>query len=54
MKIRWVILLFPVVSVIALSLLVKEHAAKAAAPQRAGTALSASAGNTLQRLADDS
>ncbi|MGC2819371.1 MAG: M1 family metallopeptidase [Candidatus Sulfotelmatobacter sp.] len=47
MKIRWVILLFPVVSVIALSLLVKEHAAKAAAPQRAGTALSASAGNTL-------
>ncbi|MFY9789638.1 MAG: M1 family metallopeptidase [Candidatus Sulfotelmatobacter sp.] len=46
MKIRWVILLFPVVSVIALSLLVKEHAAKAAAPQRAGTALSASAGNT--------
>ena len=43
MKIRWVILLFPVVSVIALSLLVKEHAAKAAAPQRAGTALSASA-----------
>ena len=45
MKIRWVIVLFPVVSVIVLSLLVKEHAAKAAAPQKTGTAISASVGN---------
>ena len=45
MKIRWVILLFPVVSVIALSLLVKEHAARAAAPQKAGAAVSTLAGN---------
>ncbi len=30
MKIRWLILFFPVVSVIVLSLLVKQHAAKAA------------------------
>jgi hypothetical protein len=29
MKIRWLILFFPVVSVISLSLLVKQHAAKA-------------------------
>ncbi len=41
MKIRWVIVLFPVVSVVVLSLLVKEHAAKAAAPQKTGTAVSA-------------
>jgi hypothetical protein len=33
MKIRWVILFFPVVSVIALSLAVMQHAAKAAPPQ---------------------
>jgi hypothetical protein len=33
MKIRWMILLFPVVSVVVLSLLVQQHAAKAAAPQ---------------------
>jgi hypothetical protein len=33
MKIRWLILFFPVVSIVALSLLVWEHAAKAAAPQ---------------------
>src|SRR5579862_3071330 len=45
MKIRLVILLFPVVSVIALSLLVKEHAARAAAPQKAGAAVSTLAGN---------
>jgi hypothetical protein len=30
MKVRWWILFFPVVSVIVLSLLVKQHAAKAA------------------------
>ena len=47
MKIRWVILLFPVVSVVVLSLLVKEHAAKAAAPQKTGTALSASVANAV-------
>ncbi len=45
MKIRWVIVLFPVVSVIVLSLLVKEHAARAAAPQKTGTPISASVGN---------
>jgi hypothetical protein len=36
MKMRWMILFFPVVSVIVLSLAVKQHAAKAATPQ--GTA----------------
>ncbi|MFZ1928049.1 MAG: M1 family metallopeptidase [Candidatus Sulfotelmatobacter sp.] len=45
MKIRWVIVLFPVVSVIVLSLLVKEHAARAAAPQKTGTPISAPVGN---------
>jgi Peptidase family M1 domain len=45
MKIRWVIVLFPVVSVIVLSLLVKEHAAHAAAPRKTGTAVSASVGS---------
>jgi hypothetical protein len=45
MKIRWVIVLFPVISVIVLSLLVKEHAARAAAPQKTGTPISASVGN---------
>jgi hypothetical protein len=35
MKIRWLILFFPLVSVIVLSLLVKQHAAKAAPPQGA-------------------
>src|SRR5580658_1994125 len=39
MKIRWLILFFPVVSVVVLSLLVKEHAAKAAVPQRAVAAV---------------
>jgi hypothetical protein len=34
-KIRWFILFFPVVSVIALSLLVKQHAAKATPRQAA-------------------
>ncbi|HWY21773.1 MAG TPA: M1 family metallopeptidase [Candidatus Acidoferrum sp.] len=38
MKIRWVILFFPVVSVIVLSLAVMQHKAKAAAPQGAGNA----------------
>ena len=33
MKIRWMILFFPVVSVIVLSLAVMQHAAKAAPPQ---------------------
>lgn len=33
MKIRWVIVLFPVLSVVLISVLVQEHAAKAAAPQ---------------------
>jgi len=35
MKIRWLILFFPLVSVVGLSLLVMEHAAKAAPPQGA-------------------
>src|ERR1700730_17549617 len=36
MKIRWIILFFPVVSVVVLSLAVMQHNAKAAAPQGAG------------------
>jgi hypothetical protein len=44
MKIRWMILFFPAVSVVVISLLVNQHAAKAAPPQgatAAGTAASA-------------
>jgi hypothetical protein len=41
MKIRWMILFFPVVSVIALSLAVMEHAARAASPQAPATVVSA-------------
>ena len=41
MKIRWMILFFPVVSVVVVSLLVKEHAANAAVPQGAAAAVSA-------------
>jgi hypothetical protein len=41
MKIRWLILFFPVVSVIVLSLAVMQHAAKAAAPQQPETVVSA-------------
>src|SRR5260370_10163474 len=33
MKMRWIIVLLPVVSVLAISLAVKEHAARAASPQ---------------------
>ena len=40
MKIRWMILFFPVVSVVVLSLLVQNHAARAAAPQGALAAAS--------------
>src|SRR5258708_26006559 len=36
MKIRWIVLFFPVVSVVVLSLAVMENNAKAAAPQGAG------------------
>jgi hypothetical protein len=43
MKIRWMILFFPVVSVVVLSLLVQQHAAKAAAPQAAPAASPAKA-----------
>jgi hypothetical protein len=52
MKIRWMILLFPVVSVIALSLAVMQHAAHAAPPQApatvvgAATAMAASSSGT--------
>jgi Peptidase family M1 domain len=35
MKIRWLILFFPLVSVVVLSIVVQQHAAKAAAPQMA-------------------
>ncbi|MFY9683798.1 MAG: hypothetical protein WA416_17670 [Candidatus Sulfotelmatobacter sp.] len=35
MKVRWWILLFPVVSVIVVSLLVERHAAKSAPPHQA-------------------
>ena len=41
MKIRWIILVFPVVSVVVISLLVKEYAANAAAPQGAEAAMTA-------------
>ena len=41
MKIRWMILFFPVVSVIVLSLAVMQHAAKAASPQAPATVVSA-------------
>jgi hypothetical protein len=41
MKIRWVIVLFPVLSVVLISVLVQEHAAKAAAPQAAKSAVAA-------------
>jgi hypothetical protein len=44
MKSRWIIVFFPVVSVIVLSLLVKEHAANAAPPQAAPAAVTAPSG----------
>jgi hypothetical protein len=44
MKIRWMILFFPVVSVVVISLLVKEHAARAASPETAAAPVSRSAG----------
>jgi Peptidase family M1 domain len=44
MKIRWMILFFPVVSVVVISLLVKEHAARAASPETVAAPVSRSAG----------
>jgi hypothetical protein len=41
MKIRWMILFFPLLAVVALSLLVKEHTAHAAPPQGAAAAVTA-------------
>ncbi|HTC47664.1 MAG TPA: M1 family metallopeptidase [Candidatus Aquilonibacter sp.] len=41
MKIRWMILFFPLLSVVAVSLLVKEHTAHAAPPQGAAAAVTA-------------
>jgi hypothetical protein len=41
MKIRWAIVLFPMLSVVLISVLVQEHAAKAAAPQTAKSAVAA-------------
>ncbi len=55
MKTRWLILFFPLVSVVVLSLLVKERAAKAAAPQKTPATLpaakTASASNGTGELA---
>jgi hypothetical protein len=56
MKIRWIILFFPLVSVIVLSLAVMRHAAKAAAPRgapaaAAGEAASVPASNSTGALA---
>jgi len=45
MKVRWLILFLPVVSVIVLSLAVMQHAAKAAAPQQPETVVSAATGS---------
>jgi Peptidase family M1 domain len=44
MKIRWMILFFPVVSVVVISLLVKEHAARAASAETVAAPVSRSAG----------
>jgi Peptidase family M1 domain len=44
MKFRWMILFFPVVSVVVISLLVKEHAARAASAETVGAPVSRSAG----------
>ena len=44
MKFRWMILCFPVVSVVVISLLVKEHAARAASAETVGAPVSRSAG----------
>ena len=43
MKIRWMILFFPVVSVVVISMLVKEHGAKASSPQAIAAPVSKSA-----------
>jgi Peptidase family M1 domain len=56
MKIRWMILFFPVLSVVIVSLVVKEHAARAAAPQAtpssgAGGSISNSSSNSSGALA---
>ena len=42
MKLRWMIMLFPVLSVVVISVVVMEHAAKAASPQGAPAAVAAS------------
>jgi hypothetical protein len=47
MKIRWLILFFPVVSVVVVSLLVKEHGANAASPQGAAAATTAASAATV-------
>ncbi len=51
MKIRWMILFFPVVSVIGLSLAVMRHAASAAPPQAPATVVSAATGSMAANLA---
>ena len=52
MKIRWMIVFFPVASVILLSLVVQQHAAKAAAPQRAASVASPSASSSALTIPD--
>src|SRR5271156_5075044 len=52
MKIRWMIVFFPVVSVILLSLAVQQHAAKAAAPQRAASVASPSVSSGALTIPD--
>ena len=47
MKIRWTILVFPVVSVIAISLAVRQHAARAAAPQAPDAAMAMAAAASM-------
>jgi len=52
MKIRWMIVFFPVVSVIVLSLVVQQHAAKGAAPQRTASVASPSVSSGALTIPD--
>ena len=53
MKIRWMIVFFPVVSVIVLSLVVQQHAAKGAAPQRTASVASPSVSSGARATASE-
>jgi hypothetical protein len=46
MKLRWMIMLFPVLSVVVISVVVKEHAAKAAPPQGLAASVAGAAPNS--------